>query len=236
MHDSVISTAELLSSETVLTEAAQSGSTATGSIVWLHGLGADGHDFVPLVPILQRCQRLALKFIFPHAPIRPVTINGGMQMRAWYDIKGIDLTGARLLDQEGIDASIAQTKQLIQHEIQQGIPANRIVVAGFSQGGVIALSTSLEMRDELLGTMGLSCYLPPLDPTAESTTNQGTALPSFNAHGQHDPMVPIALGKQAADLLSAQGFAVTWKEYPAQHTVHEQEIADIDEWLYKLFQ
>ncbi len=232
MHDSANYNAEPLSREIVLTQAAQSGTPVSGSIIWLHGLGADGHDFVPMVAALQRCRNLPLRFIFPHAPVRPVTINGGMQMRAWYDIRGIDLAGARMLDQAGIDQSIGQVQQLIGLEAEQNISAARTVVAGFSQGGVIALQCGLQMLTELAGVIGLSCYLPNGEQLSEAAAPV-RRLPAFIAHGQHDPMVPFALGKQAAEQLAQHHFEVTWREYPVAHGVHPDEISALDQWLYQ---
>ncbi len=235
MHDSANRHAEPLNREIVLTGKAESGDAVTGSIIWLHGLGADGNDFVPMVPALSRCQALPLRFIFPHAPIRPVTINGGMQMRAWYDIRSIDLTGERLLDQQGIEESISDVHRLIDLEQQSGIAADRVVIAGFSQGGVIALLTGLQLINQICGVVGLSCYLPNstqlIDQPADSQK-----LPAFIAHGLHDPMVPFALGKQAAEQLGHQHYQVTWGEYPVDHGVHPDEITALDNWLYKLMQ
>jgi len=234
MHDSANCPAEPLNCEIVLTSSLQSGATPTGSIIWLHGLGADGNDFVPMVPALQQCQRLPLKFIFPHAPVRPVTINGGVAMRAWYDIRGIDLSGERLLDQTGIDQSIKQVQQLLKLEQQSGIPIQRMVVAGFSQGGVIALQTGLQMLDQLKGIIGLSCYLPKGEQLTQQATTVEQRLPAFIAHGQQDPMVPFALGQQAAKQLAEHHCDVSWHEYPVAHGIHPDEITALDHWLYDL--
>lgn len=243
MHDSANCLAEPLSREIVLTRSAQADSSVTGSpvigspivgsILWLHGLGADGNDFVPMVPAMQKCQSLPLRFIFPHAPVRAVTINGGMQMRAWYDIRGIDLTGERLLDNDGIEQSIAQIQQLIELENQQGIANEQIIVAGFSQGGVIALQTGLQMMEQIKGVIGLSCYLPNGDQLINQP-EPSKRLPAFIGHGTQDPMVPFALGQRAAEQVGQRHFQVTWGEYPVAHGVHPEEIAAVDNWIYNL--
>ncbi len=235
MHDNAYYLDEPLKREIIVTKAAQTGASISGSIIWLHGLGADGNDFVPVVPAFTQCQNLPLRFVFPHAPVRPVTINGGAQMRAWYDIRSIDLTGKRLLDQQGIDESIAHVRQLIDLEQAQGISASRIVIAGFSQGGVIALQTGLQMLDQVMGVIGLSCYLSSADQLADLPA-PNRRLPAFIGHGQHDPMVPLALGKQAAERLGHRHCTVTWGEYPVAHGVHQDEIAELDSWLYSLMQ
>lgn len=226
---------EPLTCETVLTRAAQTATAVTGSIIWLHGLGADGNDFVPMVPALQQCQSLPLRFVFPHAPVRPVTINGGMRMRAWYDIRGIELTGERLLDHTGIDQSVAQLQQLIGLENDQGISAARVIVAGFSQGGVIALQTGLRMLDDIMGMIGLSCYLPNADALGDIPSAE-RRLPAFIGHGRQDPMVPFALGQRAAEQLAQRHCDVTWREYPVAHGVHPDEIAALDAWIANLMQ
>lgn len=240
MHDSANqpagpSSREPLSRETVLTRAANDGSPITGSIIWLHGLGADGNDFVPMVPALQRCQDLPLRFVFPHAPVRPVTINGGMRMRAWYDIRGIDLSGERLLDHDGIEQSVTQVQDLLAEQNEQGIATERIIVAGFSQGGVIALQTGLQLFDQLMGIIGLSCYLPGV-PDNTASGEPARPLPAFIGHGRQDPMVPFALGQRAAEVLRQHHCDVTWGEYPVAHGVHPDEIAAVDNWIAKLMQ
>lgn len=233
MHNNGNCLAEPLSREIVLTRTAQAGDPVTGSIIWLHGLGADGNDFVPMVPAMQQCQGLPLRFIFPHAPIRPVTINGGMQMRAWYDIRGIDLTGERSLGQTGIDQSIEQVQQLIELENQQDISTENIIVAGFSQGGVIALQTGLQMLTQIKGVIGLSCYLPNGDQLANQP-EPTQRLPAFIGHGQQDQMVPFALGQRAAEQLGKEHYQITWGEYPVAHGVHPNEIAAVDNWIHNL--
>ncbi len=208
---------------------------ATGSVIWLHGLGADGRDFEPVVAELDL--PLALRFVFPHAPIRPVTINGGVPMRAWYDIVSLDRGGPQ--DEAGIRDSAASLVALIERERARGIPNQRIVVAGFSQGGAIALHTALRYADRLAGLLALSTWLPlgtTLDPeVAANERSQPRELPVFLAHGSFDPMLPIALGHEARAALEALGFGVQWHEYPMGHAVCGEEIADIRAWLKTVF-
>jgi phospholipase/carboxylesterase len=188
------------------------------AVIWLHGLGADGHDFEPIVPeLVQRGER-AWRFVFPNAPVRPVTINGGMRMRAWYDIKGLERNSAE--DTAGFQAAAVQIRELIGREGERGIPTARIVLAGFSQGGAVSLYTATRLRDKLSGVMALSCYLP--------------GVTSFMAHGIADPMLPMTLGVKSRDFLSAQGYAVEWREYPMAHAVCPAEIADIRQFLLRV--
>jgi phospholipase/carboxylesterase len=202
------------------------------AVIWLHGLGADGHDFEPIVPEIVRRGERAWRFVFPNAPVRPVTINGGMSMRAWYDIKGLDRKAAE--DFAGFRDTDAQVRELIAHQGKRGIPTNRIVLAGFSQGGAVSLYTALRLTESLAGVMGLSCYLPgALNFAAErALANNSTSI--FLAHGQADPVLPIGMGVQARDFLKAQGYAVEWHEYPMAHAVCTQEIADIRKFLFRV--
>lgn len=204
-----------------------------GSIIWLHGLGADGHDFEPIVPELGLAEHLNLRFIFPHAPIRPVTINGGMSMRSWFDIVSLDRSGP--MDEAGFRASSQRLVEIIEREHGRGIPYDRIVLAGFSQGGAIAAYTALRFEFSLAGMMALSTYLP-LPAGADGDLPQPHDLPIFMAHGAFDPVLPIALGKAARDSLSAGGFTVEWREYPMAHAVCPQEILDIRDWLLRVFE
>jgi phospholipase/carboxylesterase len=206
----------------------------TGSVIWLHGLGADGHDFEPVVPELMRHRPLALRFVFPHAPVRAVTLNGGYPMRAWYDILGLDRQSSQ--DEAGIRASDAAIRALVSRETQRGIASERIVLAGFSQGGAMALYSGVRFPERLAGVMGLSCYLPlAANLVAErSAVNQHTAF--FLAHGSHDEVLRPALGEHARDALKAAGYAVSWHSYPMAHSVCAEEIADIAAFLGSVFE
>ncbi|MGH8863588.1 MAG: alpha/beta hydrolase [Burkholderiales bacterium] len=202
---------------------------ATASVIWLHGLGADGHDFVPIVRELRLPADPALRFVFPHAPVRSVTINNGMRMRAWYDIRELSASGAA--DEVGIRGSATILANFIQRERDAGIAANRIVVAGFSQGGVIALHTALRHPERLAGVMALSSYLPLRSTLATEATPANRDLPILMCHGRFDPVLPMQLGTASRDLLRANGYAVDWKEYPIQHQVCLEEIQDISTWI-----
>jgi len=215
----------------------ESGHQPSGSVIWLHGLGADGHDFEPIVPELRLGARLHLRFVFPHAPVRPVTVNGGMAMRAWYDIVTLERDGPQ--DEAGIRASGRQLEMLIERERERGMPAEKIVLAGFSQGGAIALHTALRYPRRLAGVMALSTYLPlPESFDREVVTAadaQPRELPIFMAHGSFDPMLPMALGAHSRDLLRSAGFEVEWHDYPMAHAVCAEEVADIRDWLLAVF-
>ena len=217
----------------VLTTAAKRDQQIDSVVIWLHGLGADGNDFVPLIPALTNCNQQRIQFVFPHAPQIPVTINGGMQMRAWYDIRSVDLNGARDLDQTGMQQSGEWVASLIQTQIDAGISTKKIVLAGFSQGGVIALQTGLKYLPTLAGVMALSCYFPLEDAERLSDWKAShQQLPDvFLAHGQHDPVVPFALGQQTKQHLEAKNWPLSWHEYPIQHGLHPDEAVDIDHWL-----
>ncbi|MDX1518004.1 MAG: carboxylesterase [Woeseiaceae bacterium] len=208
------------------------GKAPVGSVIWLHGLGADGHDFEPVVPELKLPDSLPLRFVFPHAPVRPVTVNGGMAMRAWYDIVSLDAAGRA--DEKGIRESSTILDVLIEREIERGIPAGRIVIAGFSQGGAIVLHNALHTEHRLAGLMALSTYLALPGPV-DAQAVRNTALPVFMAHGTMDPMVPYEGGVRSRDRLEALGFSVEWHEYPMAHAVCPQEIADIRSWLLGIF-
>lgn len=208
-----------------------------GSVVWLHGLGADGHDFEPIVPELRLPADLPLRFVFPHAPLRPVTINGGMTMRAWYDIVSFDRDGP--VDEAGIRDSAARLDALIDRERERGIDPSRIVVAGFSQGGAIALHAALRYPQRLAGLMALSTWLPLHDAFEPEVVDQlGAArrdVPIFMAHGSYDPVLPLGLGRASAQLLARHGFSVEWHEYAMAHAVCAQEITDIRDWLLAVY-
>ncbi|MDH4071548.1 MAG: alpha/beta hydrolase [Gammaproteobacteria bacterium] len=210
---------------------------AEGAVIWLHGLGADGHDFEPIVPELRLDGLISLRFVFPHAPVRPVTINGGMAMRAWYDILTLERNGPE--DEAGIRASGELLAGLIEREEARGIPSDRIAVAGFSQGGAIALHTALRFPRPLAGLMALSTYLPlraAFDDEVIATAHLNRRdLPVFMAHGVFDPMLPVALGEGSRDQLAAAGFEVEWHDYPMAHAVCADEIADIRKWLLSIY-
>ncbi|HJS36555.1 MAG TPA: alpha/beta fold hydrolase [Burkholderiales bacterium] len=198
------------------------------AVIWLHGLGADGHDFEPVVPELRLPGAARLRFVFPHAPVRPVTLNMGMPMRAWYDI--YQLGGSRE-DGEGIRASQAQVERLIARERARGVAAQRIVLAGFSQGGAIALHTGLRHGERLAGVLALSTYLPLADTLAAERSDANGALPVFMAHGGYDDIIPVERARQSYAQLEALGYPVAWKEYAMPHAVCAPEIADIAAWL-----
>jgi phospholipase/carboxylesterase len=203
------------------------------TVLWLHGLGADGHDFAPIVPELVRRDWPALRFVFPHAPQRAVTINGGARMRAWYDIRDFDL--ANRADAQGVEESIAQVEALIAREAGRGVPASRLLLAGFSQGGAITLAAGLRRREPLAGLVGLSTYLPMHDRAARQLATQATAQPVFMAHGLQDPVVPYAAGELSAARLRELGFHVDWHRYPMPHSVCADEIRDLGDWMSRRF-
>ncbi|HEY9183282.1 MAG TPA: alpha/beta fold hydrolase [Gammaproteobacteria bacterium] len=200
------------------------------AVIWLHGLGADGHDFEPIVPALGL--RMPVRFVFPHAPVRQVTINGGMPMRAWYDVFGWGRNVPE--DSAGIRASAAAVTRLIDREVDRAIPSERIVLAGFSQGGAIALHTALREPRRLAGVLALSTYLPLAGSLAAERTQANAAVPIFMAHGTDDALLPLALAETSRRALEAQGYAVDWHVYPMAHTVSMEEVAAIGAWLATL--
>ena len=210
----------------------QTAAKPAAAVIWLHGLGADGHDFEPVVPEIVRRGERAWRFVFPHAPVRPVTINGGMSMRAWYDLKGLDRRAAE--DAAGFRDTDAQIRQLIVRENDRGIPASRIVLAGFSQGGAVCLYTAPRFPEKLAGVMALSCYLPLESRFSAERAAANDATPIFMAHGQGDTVLPMDLGVQSRDFLKAQGCAVEWHDYPMPHAVCAPEIADIRNFLFRV--
>jgi len=200
------------------------------SIIWLHGLGADGNDFAPIVPGLQ-LPRGAIRFVFPHAPVQPVTINGGMRMRAWYDISD----GAiRREDEPGVRASQALIEALIAREKERGTAAGRLVLAGFSQGGAIALQTGLRYPERIAGIMALSTYLPLAEKFSAEAGAANRDVPIFMAHGSYDPVIPLARAAQSRGLLESLGYSLEWREYPMPHAVCPEEITDIGAWLRRV--
>lgn len=202
--------------------------TARAAVVWLHGLGADGYDFLPVIPELG-LDDLAVRFVFPHAPIRAVTINAGQRMRAWYDI--LSLTRADQQDADGICSSEQLIHDYLRIERERGVPAERIVLAGFSQGGAIALHTGLRYPQQLGGVLALSTYLPLHDHLAAEASDANKQTPILMCHGIEDPVLPIALGTSSRDGMRAMGYSVDWHEYPMQHAVCVEEIAEIGRWL-----
>ena len=202
---------------------------ASASVIWLHGLGADGNDFVPIVPELKLPAAPGIRFVFPHAPVRPVTLNMGMHMRAWYDIK--TLTAEGRVDEAGLRDSVGRLGGLIAAERALGIASQRIVIAGFSQGAALALHGALRHLEPLGGILALSCYLPLQAVIASELAEANRQTPILMCHGQYDPVLPLALGVAACNWLRTTGYRVEWKEYPMQHQVCGPEIQDIAAWL-----
>ena len=207
----------------------ETGPTPAWAVIWLHGLGADGHDFVPLVPELIRPGWPAIRFLFPHAPVRAVTINNGTRMRAWYDIVDFDL--ANRADETGVLESVAQVDALIARESARGIPASRVILAGFSQGGAVTLAAGLRRREPLAGLVGLSTYLPAANGAQAALVDGANRQPVFMAHGTQDPVVPLLAGQQSAALLRQFGFDVQWSTYPMPHSVCAEEVAALGDWF-----
>ena len=203
--------------------------TPRACIIWLHGLGADGHDFEPLIPQLGLVDTLGVRVILPHAPQRAVTINGGMEMPAWYDIRAADFRRGE--DSEGIRESEQQLRSLIQREVDRGIPAARIVLAGFSQGGAIVLHTGLRYPQPLAGILALSTYVPLADTLAREASAANSRVPVMMAHGTQDPVVPVMLALQSRDMLQGLGYAVNWHSYPMQHALCPEELGELRDWL-----
>ena len=200
-------------------------------MIWLHGLGADGHDFEPIVPEFGLPDSLAVRFVFPNAPLRPVTINMGMRMRAWYDIFQL---GGGAEDEAGIRSSQDLLESLISREVKRGILHNKIVLAGFSQGGAIALQTGLRHAERLAGVLALSTYLPLSKTLEKERAAANSDLPIFMAHGEYDDMIPLDRAAGSRDALQALGYAPEWREYPMPHSVCPEEIADIAAFLLRI--
>lgn len=213
----------------------ETGPNPIGSVIWLHGLGADGHDFEAIVPELRLPKSLALRFVFPHAPVMPVTMNGGFPMRAWYDIAVLDFNHRKSEDERGIRVSESQLRKLIERENARGIPSDKIVIAGFSQGGAIALHSALRYPEPLAGVLALSTYLPLQDKADGEKLAANRQTPIFMAHGTADPIVPLTAGESSAERLNALGFSVDFHRYPMPHSVHPQEITEISAWLQGRF-
>lgn len=207
----------------------------TAAVIWMHGLGADGNDFVPIVDELNLGGALAIRFVFPHAPMMPVTINNGYVMRAWYDVSFGDLeTGAKRVDEQGVRRSQAQIGDLIAREVSRNIAFNKIVLAGFSQGGAIALQTGLRHPEQLAGVMSLSSYLPCASSFATEASAANKSTPLFIAHGTQDPVVPYERGSSTRDLLKHAGYDVEWHDYAMPHSVCLEEVRDIGTWLTRV--
>jgi phospholipase/carboxylesterase len=215
--------------ETIVKE---TGPQPGATIIVLHGLGADGNDFVPVADELDLSQLGPVRFVFPHAPVIPVTINNGYRMRAWYDILGMDLV--RREDEAGLRQSVEAVEALIAQQKEQGMPAHRILLAGFSQGCAMALMTGLRHKERLAGIAGLSGYLPLSQVTEAERSDANVLTPIFMAHGQQDNVVGIDRGRASRDALQALGYEVEWREYPMAHSVCMDEIVHLNQWLLKV--
>jgi phospholipase/carboxylesterase len=212
----------------------ETGDRPECAVIWLHGLGADGHDFEQIVDELDLERLPAIRFVFPHAPTRPVTINGGYVMRAWYDIVSADFSQRRE-DAQGVRESAEQIEALIARENARGIPDERIVLAGFSQGGAIALHAGLRHARRLAGILALSTYVPLADTLAAEASAANRDVPVFMAHGHGDTVIPYEFGQRSGELLQAQGYPLVWHPYFAEHTVCMEELRDIEGWLHEVF-
>ena len=202
------------------------------AVLWLHGLGANGHDFEPIVPELGLPPSASVRFVFPHAPPQPVTLNGGMTMPAWYDVYGLEAGTPQ--DEPGLDRAAEWVSDLIDREARRGVPAERLVLAGFSQGGAVALHAGLRFSGGLAGIMGLSTYLPLRDHLAQARAAANRDTPIFLAHGHQDPVLGFDLGVASRDALQALGHPVEWHEYPMAHQVCLEEIRDVGAWLRRV--
>jgi phospholipase/carboxylesterase len=211
----------------------ETGADPQWSVLWLHGLGADGHDFAPIVPELVRPHWPAIRFVFPHAPVQPITINNGVPMRAWYDIVSADFRSRA--DSAGVDASIVELELLIEREIARGIPAERILLAGFSQGGAVILSALLRRTRPLGGLIALSTYLPDPAKAAAARVPGAISVPVFMAHGTQDPVIPVAIARDTAQTLETLGLPVEWHTYTMAHQVCAEEMHALGEWLEARF-
>lgn len=211
----------------------ETGANPPCAVIWLHGLGADGHDFEPIVDELDLADLPAIRFVFPHAPMRPVTINGGYVMRAWYDIVSLDFSDRRE-DPQGVRESALQIEALIARENSRGIADEHIVLAGFSQGGAVALHAGLRHKQRLAGILALSTYLPLADTLPAEANVANRAVPIFMAHGRGDTVIPCALGQRSGERLQIMGYPLQWHTYNAEHTVCMEELRDIETWLHGL--
>lgn len=210
----------------------ETGANPTASIIVLHGLGADGNDFVPICDELELDPVGPVRFVLPHAPMRRVTINAGYVMRAWYDMLGTELV--RMEDEAGLRASMQEVQALIARENARGVPSRRIVLAGFSQGCAMTLLAGLRHGERLAGLAGLSGYLPLAATTAAERSAANRDVPIFQAHGLHDSMIPVQIGRASRDALQALGYPVEWHEYPMEHSLCLEEVADLNAWLLRV--
>ena len=208
------------------------GTEPEASVIWLHGLGADGHDFEPVVPMLGLPASLPVRFVFPHAPVRPVTINMGMRMRAWYDI--LDMSVDRKVDTENLLESADRLVDLIEAEKRRGRNAARILLAGFSQGGAVALHTGLRYPEALAGIAALSTYMPTADTLEAEASDANRTIPVFMAHGAMDQTVPAESGRRARQVLQRMDYRVEWHEYPMMHEVCVEEIRELGRWMARV--
>lgn len=209
-------------------------SDPTHAVIWLHGLGATADDFVPVIPYLGLSDALAIRFVFPQAPDRPITVNGGYVMPGWYDIKGMDITDKE--DLPGMTQSQNTLEALIADQLARGVPTENILLAGFSQGGAVAYYTGIRSSNKLAGILALSTYLPFLRNAPTEHSGKNLASPILAMHGTFDGVVPLSAGKLSADGLSALGYQVEWREYPMDHSVMPEQLEDIGAWINKLFQ
>ena len=221
-----------MSDELLQTIEQETGTPVAGSVIWLHGLGADGHDFEPIVPELA-VDSTGLRFVLPHAPVRPVTLNGGIPMRAWFDVLSLDRGSTQ--DEEGVRTSETQIRALIRRENERGVPTDRILLAGFSQGGALALHTGLRYPERLAGLIGLSTYLPMHWTVDDESHAANRATPVFMAHGTMDPLVSCAAGETTRDFLVGRGYSVEWQDYPMAHAVCPEEVTHIRSWMTGVF-
>ena len=221
-----------MSAELLATVEVEPDRPADAAVVLLHGLGADGHDFEGVVPALQLPERPAIRWVFPHAPVRPVTINGGYRMRAWFDIMGFDRTARQ--DLSGIRAADEAVGALVRRERERGVRPDRLVLAGFSQGGALGLHAGLRQPDRLAGILALSTYLLMQSSLAAERHPANAAVPIFMAHGTDDPVIGLSLATHSRDHLLSLGYAVEWRSYPMGHQVSPEELADVREWLLRV--
>jgi phospholipase/carboxylesterase len=213
----------------------ETGRSPSAAVIWMHGLGADGNDFVPIVNELDLKGAPDIRFVFPHAPMQPVSINNGSVMRAWYDVRWGDLEGkSKQADEKGVRASQAAIDALIAREASRGIARSRMVLAGFSQGGAIALQTALRHPEKLGGVMALSTYLPLAESFAQEAAEENKATAVFMAHGTQDGVVPYEMGLRSKEVLAQAGYSIEWHEYPMQHSVCLEEIAHVAQWLKRV--
>ena len=215
----------------VIVETGPEDKPPEATIVWLHGLGDDGNGFAPFVPELRIPEQRRFRFVFPHAPTRPITLNQGMVMRAWYDI---DMNLNRDKDEQGVRESARLIEGLLAAEKQRGVPASRMVLAGFSMGGALALHVGLRHAESLAGIMVLAGYLLLADHLDDEASDANRGTPILQCHGTLDPLVPLQIGQYGAELVKARGYSVSWKTYPAMHTIHPREVEDIREWLLQV--